>query len=485
MASSRKPDYFWTDEASVVRPGHLATGVRLSANDKKVLEFLRRGPATKREIMEATGLTSEQVKWHTRKLRQKGIIRYDEKSGRWELVRRRGSVPKLSRVDLSCSENVRRKAERLLSEGKVKPVAVSADGTVVAEVEGDHGTYLVAYNEARGEAGCQCEWAKHHPERVCSHKLALIRALQREDFRRKVSLLKVTPQEEFRRIKRRIKKKGGKSKILAEYVPHLSFSADGSVTEVEWVRMLIETGSHVLLEGPSGCGKSMLLSGLLQESGRDYILVTGEEAASDDFVETTKLDGGNSSIVPGPLIRAMEEGKILVINEVNMINPKNVGHLMTAMTEGWFVAPLSGRVVRAKPGFQVIATMNFGYTGTRELNDALRARFVSVRFDYLPIDMEVDRIVRMGVPRDVAETVGKIGEELRKRAREEALPAVATSRGFTFFAKIYKKCEEQFGKVDNKMLRHIIAATLVRSGTLDPEVEKSLMEGCVDLFLPG
>lgn len=58
------------------------------------------------------------------------------------------------------------KAARLLLAGRVAVVSADPGGTLVAEVEGDHGRYLVTVQDGRARCTCPA-W------RRCSHALAV------------------------------------------------------------------------------------------------------------------------------------------------------------------------------------------------------------------------------------------------------------------------------------------------------------------------
>jgi len=80
------------------------------------------------------------------------------------------------------------------------------------------------------------------------------------------------------------------------------------------------------------------------------------------------------SFVPGPLVRAMLEGGILFINELNRLPESTQNVLLPAMDEGQIIIPRLG-AVKAKPGFYIIATQNpEEHVGVTSLSEALRDR---------------------------------------------------------------------------------------------------------------
>lgn len=148
-------------------------------------------------------------------------------------------------------------------------------------------------------------------------------------------------------------------------------------------------GRHLLLEGPVGSGKTTLAQEACRRLGRRTIRVDGD----DRFTETRlagwfdpplvlRLGYGEGAFVPGPLVRAMREGRVLFLNELNRLPEGAQNLLLPALDEGSVEAPHLG-TVRAAPGFQVVATQNPAeYVATGRLSEALRDRFEHLAVTY-------------------------------------------------------------------------------------------------------
>lgn len=163
----------------------------------------------------------------------------------------------------------------------------------------------------------------------------------------------------------------------------------GRRMELESLLACLEAERHVLLEGPVGVGKTVLARCVCDALGRGMYRVDGDGRYTEArlvgaFDPPTVLARGYQAdaFVPGPLLRAMREGAVLFINELNRM-PEGVQNvLLPAMDEGRIQIPLLGEV-RAAPGFAVVATQNpaeFVATGT--LSEALLDRFELLRLDY-------------------------------------------------------------------------------------------------------
>jgi len=149
-------------------------------------------------------------------------------------------------------------------------------------------------------------------------------------------------------------------------------------------------GKHLLLEGEVGVGKTTIALALAKFFNQPFYRIDGDER----FTET-KLVGhwepplviefgydAEKSFVPGPLVRAMLEGGILFINELNRLPESTQNVLLPAMDEGQIIIPKLG-VVKAKPGFYIIATQNpEEHVGVTSLSEALRDRFVWIKLNY-------------------------------------------------------------------------------------------------------
>jgi len=163
----------------------------------------------------------------------------------------------------------------------------------------------------------------------------------------------------------------------------------GRQAETEALRACLDAARHVLLEGPVGVGKTALAHAICRSLGRGFVRVDGDGRYTEArlvgaFDPPAVLASGYrpEHFVAGPLVRAMREGAVLFVNELNRM-PEGVQNvLLPAMDEGRVVVPQLGEVTAA-PGFAVVATQNPAeFVATAALSEALLARFELVRLDY-------------------------------------------------------------------------------------------------------
>ncbi|MDP2316145.1 MAG: MoxR family ATPase [Pseudomonadota bacterium] len=175
----------------------------------------------------------------------------------------------------------------------------------------------------------------------------------------------------------------------------------GRQSETESLHACLEAGRHVLLEGPVGVGKTALAAAICRTLGRGFVRVDGDGRYTEarlvgTFDPPAVLASGYrpEHFLAGPLVRAMREGAVLFVNELNRM-PEGVQNvLLPAMDEGRVVVPQLGEVT-ASAGFTVIATQNPAeFVATAALSEALLDRFELVRLDYQSEAEEIAIVVQ-------------------------------------------------------------------------------------------
>lgn len=103
------------------------------------------------------------------------------------------------------------------------------------------------------------------------------------------------------------------------------------------------------------------------------------------FKTITSVDGTTQiEFIPGPVVKAMNKGHLLYIDEVNMAKPEALPLINGVLDYRKTITnPFTTEVVKGKPGFGVVAAINEGYIGTVALNEALKNRFVVIEVPYI------------------------------------------------------------------------------------------------------
>jgi len=183
--------------------------------------------------------------------------------------------------------------------------------------------------------------------------------------------------------------------------------------DVDALRRLREAGVPALLYGPPGTGKTSLVEAAFP----DLITVAGDgdTTAADLVGEYTQNPDGTFTFVYGPLIRAMEEGRVLFIDDATLISPAVLAALYPAMDgrREVTVKAHKGETITAAGGFYVIAGHNPGVHGAI-LTEALSSRFsvqVKVSTDYdLARHLKIDsRAIKAARDLAAMQASGEIG----------------------------------------------------------------------------
>ncbi len=178
----------------------------------------------------------------------------------------------------------------------------------------------------------------------------------------------------------------------------------------------LTTDRALLLFGVPGTAKSWVSEHLSAAiSGDSTLLLQGtagtpEEAIRYGWNYARLLARGPSreALVPGPLMRGMETGKIVRVEELTRIPSEIQDSLITILSEKVLPIPELDSEIQARRGFNIIATANNRDKGVNELSSALKRRFNTV---VLPL------------PADLDEEVGIVDKRVRELGRALELPA--------------------------------------------------------------
>ncbi len=153
----------------------------------------------------------------------------------------------------------------------------------------------------------------------------------------------------------------------------------GDRLDVDLIREAHAQGLSVLMHGAPGTGKTAALEAAFATSGFEYVSGTADTIVDDLVGGFVPEPGGTFRWVDGPLLRAMESGVPLIIDEVAMIDPR----ILTIV-----YAPMDGRgelvitqnqlrgTVKAQAGFGIHGACNPDAPGSM-MSEALTSRFVA------------------------------------------------------------------------------------------------------------
>lgn len=198
---------------------------------------------------------------------------------------------------------------------------------------------------------------------------------------------------------------GARARIAAKVV--------GRERELQLALAAVEAGRDLVLEGPPGTSKTTMLKAITAEWGIPLLLVEGNAdltptklVGHHNPARVLREDYSRENFVPGPLVRAMQEGGFLYIEEFNRAPEDTLNVLLSAMADRQLEVPRVGLIV-AEPSFRVIASMNpFDNAGTTRLSTSVSDRLNRIVVGYQDAAAEESIVsLRSGLVGALAERV--------------------------------------------------------------------------------
>ncbi len=198
----------------------------------------------------------------------------------------------------------------------------------------------------------------------------------------------------------------------------------GNKRLIEIAIATLTTDRALLLLGVPGTAKTWVSEHLSAAiSGDSTLLVQGTAGTSEEAIRygwnyARLLAEGPSraAIVPSPVLRAMQDGKLARVEELTRIPADVQDSLITILSEKTLPIPELNEEVQAVKGFNVIATANNRDRGVNELSSALKRRFNTV---ILPLPETEDEEVEI-----VQRRVESLGRALELPAEPPALEEI-------------------------------------------------------------
>jgi len=197
----------------------------------------------------------------------------------------------------------------------------------------------------------------------------------------------------------------------------------------------------ILFHGPAGTGKTMSCKLVAQAVGLPIMDTVNCTENLDEFVLGKFIPQDDKIIFRESYVtKAIRNGGAVVFEEINFAKPQYLAFLNSLLDDNGFVRLDNGEVVRRNPNFRFFATMNIGYFGTKELNQALYNRFNAiVEIAALP-DEAISRMLAARVPECVPVISKLLGvyHKLKKKIESEELDVVISPRNLENWAKLAK-----------------------------------------------
>lgn len=222
-------------------------------------------------------------------------------------------------------------------------------------------------------------------------------------------------------------------------------------------------GENLLLTGAKATGKNVLSENLAFLFGRPvYNISFHANTGSAELIGTDTFRNNEVELRKGSIYQCAQYGGFGILDEINMAKNDAVSVLHAALDYRRSIDVPGYEKIDLHPAARFIGTMNYGYAGTKELNEALVSRFMVIE-----------------MPAQTEETLyfitGRLLPDMKEQARKQWIG---------LFLDLQQKAEN--GEISTKSLdlRGMIAAgRTVRQG-LDPfsALEMGVVNKCFDVF---
>lgn len=242
--------------------------------------------------------------------------------------------------------------------------------------------------------------------------------------------------------------------------PSMPFYGTGLLERA--VAALLE-GENLLLCGDKATGKNVLAENLAWIFGRPlYDISFHVNTDSNSLIGTDTFVDNQVTLRKGPVYQCGIYGGFGVLDEINMAKNEAVS-VLHAVLDFRRVLDVPGyERIELHPATRFIATMNYGYAGTKELNEALVSRFMVINMP--PLTME---------------RLGQILRNVFPDIRSQALEQFAG-----LFLDLQLKAKN--GEISTKAvdMRGLMGALkLIRGGIAPLEaIDMGITNKCFDLF---
>lgn len=229
---------------------------------------------------------------------------------------------------------------------------------------------------------------------------------------------------------------------FSELIPELSEEFLIS-DELKPVCNAVVTGDikSLLLHGPAGTGKTMSCKLICRETHMPVMATINCTEGLDEFVLGKFLpEGDKITFWESYVTKAIRFGGAVIFEEINFARPAHLAFLNSLLDDNGFVRLDNGEVIKRNENFRFFATMNIGYYGTKELNQALYNRFNAIVELSELSDDAIRRMLSSRVPEciPVLDKLVSVYRKLKRKIMSEELDMVISPRNIENWARLAK-----------------------------------------------
>lgn len=138
-------------------------------------------------------------------------------------------------------------------------------------------------------------------------------------------------------------------------------------------------GEHLLVSGPKATGKNVLAENLAFAFGRPSWTVSFHSGTdSNTLIGTDTFSDNQVMLRKGSVYECAEHGGFGIFDEINMAKNDAIAVLHSALDHRRLIDIPGYEMIHLHEATRFIGTMNYGYSGTKEMNEALVSRFMVV-----------------------------------------------------------------------------------------------------------
>jgi MoxR-like ATPase len=227
--------------------------------------------------------------------------------------------------------------------------------------------------------------------------------------------------------------------------------------EFKMIEKIVASGKFfpVFISGHSGNGKTFMVEQVCAKVKRPMIRVQmSRETDEDDLIGGFRLIDGETKFMKGPVLRAMEIGALLLIDEADRADPGKAMCLQGILEGKPYFMKKTGEIIEATEGFNVIVTANTKgrgsddgrYVAATMLDDAWLERFpITIEQEYPTAAIE-KKILTNYLSDDTITTDDKAfvdhltvwSEIIRKTFTEGAIDELISTRRLVHIAQTFR-----------------------------------------------
>lgn len=237
-------------------------------------------------------------------------------------------------------------------------------------------------------------------------------------------------------------------------------------------------GENLLLAGSKATGKNVLAENLACLFGRPSYNVSFHINMDASFmIGTDTFRDGQVVFRPGPVYQCASQGGFCILDEINMARNEALAVLHSVLDFRRVINVPGYDAIRVHDAARFIATMNYGYAGTRELNEALSSRFMVIHMPEITRD-NLEKLLRREFPdmkKQYAEQFSGLFTDIEKKCRNgELTPKVLDLRGLLDAIRLIRRglsplsaldmgiTNKTFDDYEQSLVRDIIASRISR-----------------------